>query len=77
MVSISERSDIQAVKLVTEEGPVYLFADYLLICLSDPAVSVPNRLNLLVNYQVNSDKGEFIPPRNNIDPIFLAFLPFK
>lgn len=65
------------------ESLVNLYADDLLVYLSDPEVSVPNLLKYiksfskLSGYTINWDKCEFMSLRNNLCPHFLTSLPFK
>lgn len=74
---------IHGVKFGNVESLVNLYADDLLICLSDPVVSVSNLLNYiksfskLSGYTINWDKSEFMPLMNNLSPAFLKSLPFK
>lgn len=65
------------------ESLMNLYADDLLLCLSDPKVSVPNLLNYiksfskLSGYTINWDRSEFMPLTNNLSPALWKSLPFK
>lgn len=82
-IAITEHPGIHAVKLTKWRNFFNLYADDLLICLSDPVVLVPNLLKLeshLVNYQVIQLTGTKVNlglSVNNLCPFFLAFLSFE
>lgn len=81
-IGIRGHPGIYGLKFGNVESLVNLYADDLLICLSDPVVSVSNLLNYielfseLSGYTINLDKSEFMP-LTNMCPIFLKSLPFK
>ena len=81
-IGIRNHPGIHGVKFGDVESLVNLYADDLLICLSDPVVSVPNLLNYiksfskLSGYTINWDKCEFMP-LSDLCPTFLKSLPFK
>uniref|UniRef100_A0A9J8AIQ2 Reverse transcriptase domain-containing protein n=1 Tax=Cyprinus carpio carpio TaxID=630221 RepID=A0A9J8AIQ2_CYPCA len=62
---------------------ISLYADDVLLYLSDPERSVPPLLGLLNSfssfsgYSVNWQKSELMPVSDNIDPVFMKSLPFK
>lgn len=75
-IGIRNHPGIQGVKFGNVESPVNVFADDLLICLSDPTVSVPDLLNLinsfgvLSGYTINWSKSEFMPLKDRLSPAF-------
>ncbi len=62
---------------------ISLYADDVLLYLSDTEHSVPPLLDLLNSfsnfsgYSVNWQKSEFMPIGNNIDSVFMQSMPFK
>uniref|UniRef100_A0A8C5DDG2 Reverse transcriptase domain-containing protein n=1 Tax=Gouania willdenowi TaxID=441366 RepID=A0A8C5DDG2_GOUWI len=82
VIGIRGHPGIHGIKFGNVESLVNLYVDDLLICLSDPVVSVPNLLNYiksfgkLSGYAINWDKCEF-RPLTNMCCTFLKSLPFK
>lgn len=75
---------VSAVKSGNVESVVNIYADDLLICLSDPVLSVPNFLNHIKSFSKLSgckkkkcNKREFMPLINNLSSVILKSLPFK
>ena len=82
-IGIRNHPQIHGIKCGDTESLVNLYADDLLIFISDPELSVPNLLNYidafsrLSGYSINWSKSEFMCITNNLSPSFLKSLPFK
>ncbi len=82
-IGIRGHPGIQGVKFDHLETLVNLYADDLLICLSEPEISIPSLLNYINSfskisgYTINWDKSECMPLSDSLSPPFLKSLPFK
>lgn len=82
-IGIRGHPDIHGFKFGKIETLVNLYCDDLLLCLSNPEVSVPSLLKYiksfssLSGYTINWNKCEFMPLTNNLNPSFLKTIPFK
>uniref|UniRef100_A0AAR2LAI9 Reverse transcriptase domain-containing protein n=2 Tax=Pygocentrus nattereri TaxID=42514 RepID=A0AAR2LAI9_PYGNA len=82
-VGIRKHPDIRGIKMGDLEALVILYADDLLLCISDPVSSIPSLLEYLKlfgqlsGYTINWNKSELMPLSQNFDPNLLASFPFK
>lgn len=82
-VGIRTHPHIHGISLGNAESLISLYADDLLLCLTDPVVSVPKIIDYidtfskLSGYSINWSKSEFMPLTNNLSDTFLSSIPFK
>uniref|UniRef100_A0A3B1J7U7 Reverse transcriptase domain-containing protein n=1 Tax=Astyanax mexicanus TaxID=7994 RepID=A0A3B1J7U7_ASTMX len=82
-IGIRNHPDIHGITINGLETLVNLYADDLLLSISNPATSVPKLLDYinlfgrLSGYTINWNKCEFMPLTNNFDQNFLSALPFN
>ncbi len=82
-VGIRSHPHIHGIKLGGNDVLVSLYADDLLIYLSDPIKSVPHLLNYvnafgkLSGYTINWSKSEFMPLSKHTNPNHFGSLPFR
>ena len=82
-IGIRNHPCIHGISIGNIECLVNLYADDLLLFISDPVVSVPNLLNYinsfskLSGYTINKSRSEFVCVTKNLSPSFFNSLPFK
>ena len=83
VIGIRGHQDIKGIKLGGIETRVTLYADDLLVCLGDPASSIPilleyiNSFGKISGYTINWKKSEFTPLVGKLTNKFLEKLPFR
>lgn len=82
-VGIRTHPHIHGISLGNAESMISLYADDLLLYITDPVVSVPKILDYidtfskLSGYTINWSKSEFLPLTNKLSDTFLSSIPFK
>lgn len=80
VAGVSSHPGIQEITFGNVRSLINLCADDLLICLSDPVISVPNLQNYikscssLSRYTINGPESEFMPLNNNLSLALLNWL---